>query len=111
MIVRLRDWSFTPGPRKISEGKFSAEQFYKDVVIDAIKQSKVFKSSLVIDLDGLAGVGGSFLDELIQQMIWNGFRDFSFTCEEMPSYVEECEIMTKEYLDNIDSLDYNSSRH
>lgn len=57
------DFSATPGPRYIHEGKFSGELFRKDIlfprVSDAIKNNIPF----VVNLDRTAGYGTSFLEE------------------------------------------------
>lgn len=57
------DFTTAPGPRHLSEGKFSGEQFRVEVllpkVIDACKHNQM----LMIDLDGTSGFGTSFLEE------------------------------------------------
>jgi len=58
-----RDFSPTPGPRYIHEGKFSGEMFRQEVlypkVLDAIEKKIPFE----VNLDGTAGYGTSFLEE------------------------------------------------
>lgn len=58
-----RDFSPTPGPRYIREGKFSGESFREKVlypkVCEAIEKNIPFE----VNLDGTAGYGTSFLEE------------------------------------------------
>ena len=62
-IKILTDFSKRPGPRYVKEGDFSGELFRKSILypklIDALRQ----KDKLIIDLDGTAGYGTSFLEE------------------------------------------------
>jgi hypothetical protein len=57
------DFSRTPGPRHIHEGKFSGEQFRKDVLLPKLREAIEKKQPLTVDLDGTAGFGTSFLEE------------------------------------------------
>lgn len=57
------DFTTAPGPRLISEGKFSGEQFRKEVLLPKVREAISKKCSLVVDLDGTSGYGTSFLEE------------------------------------------------
>lgn len=57
------DFSTAPGPRRISEGKFSGEQFRKDVLLPKVREACKQKCPLIVDLDGTSGYGTSFLEE------------------------------------------------
>jgi hypothetical protein len=63
------EFSPTPGPRYIIEGDFSGEllrtTILKNIVSEAIKK----KNKLLIDLDGTAGYGTSFLEEAFGGLI------------------------------------------
>ena len=52
-----------PGPRNISEGKFSGEQFRKDFLLPKVREACEQKCFLTVDLDGTSGYGTSFLEE------------------------------------------------
>ena len=52
-----------PGPRNISEGKFSGEQFRKDFLLPKVREACEQKCLLTVDLDGTSGYGTSFLEE------------------------------------------------
>src|SRR5215212_7406867 len=57
------EFSTAPGPRNISEGKFSGEQFRKELLLPKVREACDKKSQLIIDLDGTSGYGTSFLEE------------------------------------------------
>lgn len=60
-LVIAKDFSRTPGPRKISEGKYSGEDFLKMLeprYVDARGKG----TKLLVDLDGAAGYATSFLE-------------------------------------------------
>ena len=56
-------FSRTPGSRYEKEGRFSGEEFRNLILYPAIKESIDNDNILVIDLDGTAGYGTSFLEE------------------------------------------------
>jgi len=70
------EFSSAPGPRYIREGDFSGEAFRKEILFskmdDAIKNNKV----LVVDLDGTAGYGTSFLEESFGGLIREDHLDY-----------------------------------
>ena len=57
------EFSTAPGPRYISEGKFSGEQFRKEKLLPKVLEAIDKKCKLAIDLDGTSGYGTSFLEE------------------------------------------------
>jgi hypothetical protein len=57
------DFSTAPGPRKISEGKFSGELFKREKLLPIVLKAIEAKDRLCIDLDGTSGFGTSFLEE------------------------------------------------
>jgi hypothetical protein len=63
------DFTTAPGPRYISEGKYSGEQFRKDVLLPKVREAISKKCSLVVDLDGTSGYGTSFLEESFAGLI------------------------------------------
>lgn len=69
-ILKISEaFSSTPGPRYEHEGEYSGEAFRKKVLkpfIDSALQEKV---CLIIDLDGTAGYGTSFLEEAFGGLI------------------------------------------
>lgn len=57
------DFSSTPGPRHIQEGNFSGELFRKEYLYPIVKKALEEDQNLLVDLDGSAGYGTSFLEE------------------------------------------------
>lgn len=58
-----RDFSPTPGPRYIHEGKFSGELFRKDILFPKVSEAVEKNIPFEVNLDGTAGYGTSFLEE------------------------------------------------
>lgn len=52
-----------PGPRYVSEGRFSGEQFRKEVLLPKVLEARDKKCLLTVNLDGTSGYGTSFLEE------------------------------------------------
>lgn len=63
VVVRVRDWTRTPGARYPSDGPYSGETFRTEVLLAAYDRAKSAGVKLVVDLDGVAGYATSFLDE------------------------------------------------
>lgn len=68
-IIIAKDYSKTPGPRYISEGPFSGEDFRKTVLCPKIKEAIEINEPLTIVLDGAHGYGTSFLEEAFGGLI------------------------------------------
>ena len=78
------EYSETPGSRYESEGPFSGEQFRREFLVPKLYQmeseitpQKLFPDQLVVDLDGGAGYGVGWLDEVFAGLIRDGF-DYKF---------------------------------
>lgn len=64
MLLKIATaFTTAPGPRHVSEGKFSGEQFRKELVLPKIIEACEKNEVLTIDLDGTSGYGTSFLEE------------------------------------------------
>ena len=68
-IKIARDFSFSPGPRYIDEGKNSGEKFRKDVLYPKFKEAIETNKKIIVDLDGTDGYGTSFLEEAFGGLI------------------------------------------
>lgn len=84
ILVVLTDFSPTPGPRKIVEGKFSGEEFRQSYLEPKLKEAIEKQTKLFIDLDGTAGYGTSFLEESFGGLI----RVNKYSYEEILSHIE-----------------------
>jgi hypothetical protein len=56
-----RDFSRTPGPRRVEEGKYSGDEFLQ-LLRDRFDQAVSRGVTLLVDLDGAAGYATSFLE-------------------------------------------------
>lgn len=70
-IKIARDFSFSPGPRYIDEGKNSGEKFRKEVLYPKFKEAIEANKNVTVDLDGTDGYGTSFLEEAFGGLIRN----------------------------------------
>jgi hypothetical protein len=57
-LLKLSDFSETPGGRYKKEGPFSGEEYRETVLIPAVK-----KGHVTISISGIAGASASFLEE------------------------------------------------
>jgi hypothetical protein len=64
-----KDFSTSPGPRYIREGDFSGELFRNTILEKQLKECIATQTILLIDLDGTAGFGTSFLEEAFGGLI------------------------------------------
>tara|TARA_R110000751_G_scaffold301296_1_gene413562 strand:- start:390 stop:743 length:354 start_codon:yes stop_codon:yes gene_type:complete len=58
------EFSSTPGPRYRKEGKWSGEYLREDFIYPIFLKALSDNSKVFIDLDGTAGYGTSFLEEV-----------------------------------------------
>ena len=63
-VIRVVEWTRTPGSRHRDQGPWSAEQFREEVLRDALDRAIEAGGTLTIDMDGTAGYLPSFLEEL-----------------------------------------------
>jgi hypothetical protein len=59
MISVAKDFSRFPAGRFLSDGPYSGEKFREEFLVEPIKKGE----EVVVDLDGVAGYGSSFLEE------------------------------------------------
>lgn len=107
VICIARDFSAVPGARYPDEGDFSGEDFRKKVLIPKLIEAKSLNVQLLIDLDGTAGYGTSFLEEVFGGLIridnytldeLNNLLDFK--SDEDPEYINEIKSYMKDAEDN-----------
>jgi hypothetical protein len=63
------DFTTAPGPRLMSEGDFSGEEFRKEILLPKLKQAIQTSSQLEVILDGTSGYATSFLEECFGGLI------------------------------------------
>lgn len=59
MIKIATDFSEVPAGRFYDDGPFPGEKFRNEILLPALREHK----SVIVDLDGTAGYGSSFLEE------------------------------------------------
>lgn len=84
-----RDFSYSPGPRYINEGKNSGEKFRKEILKDAFTRAINEDKKIVVDLDVTDGYGTSFLEESFGGLV----RDDGINYDEI---IKRLEIISKE---------------
>ena len=62
-IVRVVDFSETPGARHYSDGPDSGQEFREKVLVPAFQAALGDNAVLLVDLDGAFGYATSFLEE------------------------------------------------
>lgn len=70
-IIRVKDFSLSPGPRYINQGDDSGESYYHDILNIAFANALSQDTILVVDLDGPDGYASSFLDEAFGNLIYD----------------------------------------
>ena len=90
------DFSRTPGVRYKNEGEFSGEEFRNSCLRPKLAQALSNHVKLIVDLDGTAGLGTSFLEESFGGLIReDGFEyktlqeNIEFVSNENPDYIDE----------------------
>lgn len=63
MIIRISDYTKTPGGRYKKDGSFSGEEYRDEVLMPALRASLEKHEKLIVDLDGTYGYATSFLEE------------------------------------------------
>lgn len=93
------DFSTTPGARYRSDGRFSGQEFYENILKNKFTNSLEHNEHLIIDLDGTYGFATSFLNEAFNRLaldfdpdtVWNNITIIS---SEEPYLIDEI----KEYI-------------
>lgn len=96
------DFSKTPGPRYAEEGLFSGEIFRKKFLTPRLKEAIAKGEVLIVNLDGTAGYGTSFLEESFGGLI----REEGFNYSDVKKYLkiisEEEDYLKDDINDDID---------
>lgn len=101
-ISVAKDFSDTPGARYKSDGPFSGEQFYEEILSVKFKEALDSGRILEIDLDGTDGYATSFLDEAFRRLGENFGQELSWKNIKLISNDEP------DWIDEIKSYIFNS---
>jgi hypothetical protein len=101
LILRVRDFSITPGPREPEEGDFSGKNYREIYLKPKFNEAVEKKVKLIVDLDGTIGYGTSWLEEVFGGLSReNGkeivLKHIEFKSEEEPYLINDIE----EYITN-----------
>lgn len=97
-ISVAQNFTHTPGPRYREEGSFSGEEFRETLLAKSVREALDKSVKLLVDLDGTAGYGTSFLEESFGGLIREEhiqYEDIQRVLEvksiEKPKYKKEIE--------------------
>ncbi|MBO5843570.1 MAG: STAS-like domain-containing protein [Bacteroidales bacterium] len=100
------DFSRIPGARYPEEGDFSGQEFRQKKLYPSLQKAISRRVKLIIDLDGTAGLGTSFLEESFGGLIRENHVDYKvlkntiiIISEEDPDYKEEIDNYIKDAYD------------
>jgi hypothetical protein len=71
-----KEFSTTPGPRYIKEGKWSGEQLRTEKFFSLFDYAIKNNQKVIVDLDGTVGYGTSFLEEIFGGLIREQHLDY-----------------------------------
>lgn len=69
-VIYVKSFSVFPGPRYKKLGKASGEEFREEILLPKLKE----RDDWIINLDGVAGYGSSFLEESFGGCIRKGVK-------------------------------------
>lgn len=95
-ILRILDYSMSPGPRYCNQGDDSGEDFYHAQLNSAFAKAYSSGKQLLIDLDGPDGYASSFLDEAFGNLIYDFSQELVskiiiLKSDEEPEWIEMLE--------------------
>ena len=72
LVIYVRDFTVTPGPRMKEDGEYSGEEFRKRHLAPVFQHAVRMKACLTVVLDGTMGYGSSFLEEAFGGLVRAG---------------------------------------
>lgn len=102
-LIIAKEFSVTPGVRYPEEGPFSGQEFRENVLMPKLQKAIAGGVKLLIDFDGSAGYGSSFLEESFGGLIREEGLSFDiinktidYKSDEDPSIIDEIKQYIKE---------------
>jgi len=105
-ILKVSDFSKTPGPRYISEGKYSGQLFRQELLYPEIRKAIHDRIKLTVDLDRTAGYGTSFLKEAFGGLVKNDHLTMQEVLDTLEFKTEEEEYLRDDIVEYIKEV-YN----
>lgn len=92
IIVKVKDFSSSPGPRYVKQGESSGELFYHQVLNPIFLKVLSEDKKVIANLDGVDGYMSSFLDEAFGNLVFDFGVDeisnrLSFVSDEEPEWI------------------------
>lgn len=93
IILNVKDFSTSPGPRYVKQGDASGELFYHQKLNPSFIQVVNSDKKIIVNLDGVDGYMSSFLDEAFGNLIFDFGMDMikdkiSFISTEEPEWID-----------------------
>ncbi|GGG35372.1 hypothetical protein GCM10011532_18970 [Christiangramia forsetii] len=109
MIKVATDFSPFPGSRYMSEGKHSGEEFRNNLLAPAFKKALEENKKVIVNLDGTAGYGTSFLEEIFGGLIRENNFDYTEVINRLEIISNEEDYLREDALEFIQ--DANEARN
>jgi len=90
------EFTATPGPRYSKEGENSGELFRQKFLFPAFDRALKEKKKVIVDLDGTAGYGTSFLEESFGGLIRVENMDYDSVINNLEIISEEEEFLKED---------------
>ena len=71
ITIEVKDFDEYTGPRYVTQGDSSGEEFYHRVLNENFAEAFKTDSILIVDLDNTAGFLSSFLDEAFGSLVYD----------------------------------------
>lgn len=93
IILNVKDFSTSPGPRYVKQGEASGELFYHQKLNPTFVQIVNSDKKIIVNLDGVDGYMSSFLDEAFGNLIFDFGMEMikdkvSFISTEEPEWID-----------------------
>lgn len=93
IILNVKDFSTSPGPRYIKQGEASGELFYHQNLNPSFIEVVNSDKRIIVNLDGVDGYMSSFLDEAFGNLVFDFGIDMikdkvSFISNEEPEWID-----------------------
>ena len=97
ILVVAKEFSPTPGFRTKDEGPFPAVDFRDQLLYPKLKDAIENNDTLIVDLDGAAGYGTSFLEEAFGGLI----RECKLSYQDIMDHLHLKSVDDPSYIDEI----------
>jgi len=95
IIINIaKDFSVSTGARYYTDGKYSGEEFYEELLLPKFDEAMTKGIKLKIILDGTDGLASSFLNEAFRKLggkfgADNAWNNLILVSDEVPDYIKK----------------------